>query len=292
MHRESWFAGARRVRIYWQAWLPATAPRALIVIAHGASEHSGRYAHVAARLVDEGYAVYALEHRGHGRSQGPRALIDRMGNAVADVDRLVALAAAEHPRAKVFLLGHSMGATIALCYALRHQQRLSGLILTGPLAALESAPLPMRIMVKLLSAVAPTRPVVAIDPSLVSRDQSVVKAYVDDPLVYHGMLPARTVAELATAIDSFPDRVQAITVSTLVMYGTADRLCPPRGSGMLGERLGAADKTLRAYGGLYHEILNEPEQDQVLDEICSWLAARAGSVAPSRRPTDRAPVTL
>ena len=104
------------------------------MIAHGAGEHSGRYAHVAARLVSEGYAVYAIEHRGHGRSGGPRALIDRMAYAVADLDALVAIAAGRHPGSQVFLLGHSMGATISLSYTLAHQDRLSGLILSGALA--------------------------------------------------------------------------------------------------------------------------------------------------------------
>ena len=83
----------------------------------------------------------------------------------------------------------------------------------------------------------------------------------------------RTVAELAAAIDSFPERAPAITLPTLIMYGTADRLCPPDGSVMLGERIGSADKTITPYEGLYHEILNEPEQGRVLDEISGWLGA-------------------
>ena len=92
--------------------------------------------------------------------------------------------------------------------------------------------------------------------------------------MHHGKLPARTITELAGAIASFPDAVRAITIPTLIMYGTEDHLCPTKGSVMLGEQIGAKDKTVTAYDGLYHEILNEPEQEQVLDEICSWLAAR------------------
>ena len=90
-----------------------------MVIAHGAGEHSGRYAHVAARLIAEGFAVYAIDHRGHGRSEGPRALIDRIDNAVADLDSLTVLAASKHPAAPLFLLGHSMGGAISLRYAMR-----------------------------------------------------------------------------------------------------------------------------------------------------------------------------
>jgi alpha-beta hydrolase superfamily lysophospholipase len=102
---------------------------------------------------------------------------------------------------------------------------------------------------------------------------------VQDPLVHHGKLPARTVAELGRAIESFPQSVRAITVPTLIMYGTEDRLCPPRGSVMLSERIGAADRTLTAYEGLYHEILNEPEQARVLDDLAAWLGTRVAAPA-------------
>jgi acylglycerol lipase len=272
--RESSFSGIGGLEIYWQAWLPDSSAIAVVVIAHGAGEHSGRYPHVAARLASEGYAVYAIDHRGHGRSQGPRALIDRLDNAGADLDRLVALAAGEHPDTPVFLLGHSMGATISLSYAMRHQDRLAGLILTGPLAAIEAVPTPLRIAASALSAVAPRIPLIKIDASLVSRDAAVVQDYERDPLIHHGKLPVRTVTEIAVAIESFPDGVAAITVPTLIMYGTADRLCPPRGSLMLSRRIGSTDRTLESYAGLYHEILNEPEQDEVLGDLVGWLAAR------------------
>jgi alpha-beta hydrolase superfamily lysophospholipase len=222
--------------------------------------------------------VYALDHRGHGHSDGPRAVIDRMDNAVADLDALVVQAAGEHPGLQVYLLGHSMGGALALSYTVAHQDRLAGLMLSSPLAALAAASPAARLIARVLSAVAPKLPVVPIDATLVSRDPTVVKDYIDDPLVYHGKLPARTVSELTVAVDSFPDAVPAITVPTLIMYGTADGLCPPRGSKMLNERIGAADKTLKSYEGLYHEILNEPEQDQVMDDMCAWLAAHVAVV--------------
>ena len=145
------------------------------MIVHGASEHSGRYEHVAAALVADGYAVYASDHRGHGRSDGPRAVIDRLANAVADVDRLVSQARAEHPGLPVVMLGHSMGGTVALSYAIRHQERLHALILSGPLAALEAAPAPLRMLGRVLSVLAPQLPLISIDASLVSRDPEVVR---------------------------------------------------------------------------------------------------------------------
>jgi acylglycerol lipase len=278
-HTEARFAGVGGLEIYRQAWMPAGEPSGIVVIAHGAGEHGGRYQHVAGRLVSEGLAVYALDHRGHGRSEGPRALIDRMDNAVTDLDALVVQAQGELPGREVFLLGHSMGGTVALCYALEHEERLAGLILSGPLAALDAAPAPMRVLSRILSALTPRLPLIGVDPSLISRDPAVVEGYVQDPLVHHGKLPARTVSELASAIDSFPSAVQAITVATLIMYGTEDRLCPPRGSVMLSEEIGAADRTLIPYEGLYHEILNEPEQDGVLDDLVGWLGTRVAAPA-------------
>jgi acylglycerol lipase len=275
--RHGRLTGAGGVQIYWQAWLPAANTDAVIVIAHGAGEHSGRYGHVAARLVAEGYAAYAIEHRGHGRSDGPRALIDRLEHAVADLHQLVVITAGEHPAAPVFLLGHSMGGTVAIAYAIRHQDRLSGLILSGPLAAIDASA-GLRTAGRALSVVAPRLPLIGIDPSLISRDLAVVRAYESDPLVHHGKLPIRTAAELAAAIESFPEAVGAITVPTLIAYGTADGLCPSAGSVMLAQRIGAADTTVKAYEGLYHEILNEPEQNEVLDDIGQWLAARVAAL--------------
>jgi alpha-beta hydrolase superfamily lysophospholipase len=278
-HTESALTGVGGLRIYWQAWFPDAAPRAVVVIAHGLGEHSGRYQHVGEHLARDGYAVYALDHRGHGRSEGPRGLIDRLENAIADLDSLVVLGAGESPATPVFLLGHSMGGALSLSYTIKHEDRLAGLILSGPLAALDAAPAPARIAARVLSAVAPRLPLIAVDGTLVSRDPAVVKAYMDDPLVHHAKFPVRTVAELAAAVESFPEGVGRITVPTLVMYGTADGLCPTEGSVMLGERLGSSDKTVTAYESLYHEILNEPEQDQVLGELCTWLGARVTAVA-------------
>ncbi len=121
-------------------------------------------------LTDDGYAVFALDHRGHGRSGGPRALIDSLDNAVADLDALVDDARLRHPGLPIFMLGHSMGGTIALRYAIEYQHRLDGLILSGPLAALEGAPAPLRLLGSVLSAIAPKTPLIGVDPKFVSRD--------------------------------------------------------------------------------------------------------------------------
>ncbi len=271
---EGYRAGAGGRQIFWRTWVPEAEAQAAVIIVHGASEHSGRYGHVAQGLVADGYAVYALDHRGHGRSDGPRALIDRLARAVADVDQLVSQARAEHPALPIVMLGHSMGATVALSYAIRHQERLTALVLSGPLAALEAAPPPLRVLGRVLSVLAPKLPLIDIDASLVSRDAAVVRDYQADPLNHHGKLPARTIDELARAIDDFPEAVTTITLPVLILYGTADRLAPPSGAQMLERRIASADKTIIAYPGLFHEILNEPERDAVLTDIRAWLAER------------------
>jgi acylglycerol lipase len=277
-HATGTLAGAGGRQIFWQSWAPEDrVAHGSVVIVHGAGEHSGRYQHVADRLVAEGFAVYALDHRGHGRSDGPRALIDRLDRAVSDIDGLVTMARGAHPDLPVFMLAHSMGGTFGIQYALTHQQHLAGLILSGPLAALDAAPAPLRFVGRVLSVIAPGIGLIAVDAGLVSRDQQVVQAYRADPLVHHGKLPARTLAELAGAIDAFPERVGQITVPTLILYGTRDALAPPRGSVMLGARIGAGDITITPYEGLYHEILNEPERETVLDDLCAWLDAHVAA---------------
>jgi acylglycerol lipase len=278
------FAGAMGRSIFWRSWTPDTPARAVIVLVHGLGEHSGRYDHVVARLVGEGYAVHAVDHRGHGRSDGHRAFIEDMDNVVADVDTLVDQAVAAQPGVPVFMLGHSMGGLISLRYAIAHQQRLAGLILSATLARLEAVPKPLELVGRALSVIAPRAPLIAIDVTLVSRDPAVVEAYRADPLVHHGKVPARTAVQLADAVERFPSSVGAITVPTLILYGTADGLCAPSGSVMLGDRIGAADKTVKAYDGLFHEILNEPERETVLADIVDWLAARVGPAAPAGAP--------
>jgi acylglycerol lipase len=273
-HEEGALDGVGGVRIYHQSWQPP-AVRAVVVLAHGASEHSGRYEWVAEQLAARGYATYAIDHRGHGKSEGPRALIDRMDNAVMDLDAVVHLAAEAHPDAPVFLLGHSMGGCVALAYALEHQDKLDGLLLSAPLAVLEAASLPQRVAGRVLSAVAPKLGVYGIDSTAVSRDPEVVRVYDADPLNHHGKLPARTVAELASTIAEFEEAVPRLTLPLLLMHGTDDRLVPPDGSDMLSERAGSEDKTYLRYEGLYHEILNEPERERVVADMAEWLDAHS-----------------
>ena len=274
-HETGHLDGAGGVRLFRQAWLPAGEPRAVIALAHGASEHSGRYAWVGEQLAERGFALHALDHRGHGRSDGARAYIDRLRNVVADLDMLIDHAAAAHPGRPLFLLGHSMGGCVAIAYALAHQERLAGLALSAPLAALEAAPLPLRVAGRVLSVVAPKTGVYQVDAQAVSRDPEVVRDYEQDPLNHHGKLPARTVAELADAIAGFEAAAPRLTVPLLVLHSPDDALAPFAGGEMIHARASSADKTFVRYDGLAHELLNEPEREQVLERLASWLAERS-----------------
>jgi alpha-beta hydrolase superfamily lysophospholipase len=264
--------------IYWRAWLPERRPyaRGSVVIAHGAGEHSGRYDAVAGALVRAGYAVYALDHQGHGRSGGPRAVIRRMELALVDLYQLVAGASQKAGGRPPFLLGHSMGGTIATSFALEWPETLAGLILSSPLASLPQLKPPARVVVAVLSRVAPALGVSKVDPSLVSRDAEQVKAYETDPLVLHSKLPVRTIGELRKATKRFPKRASELKLPLLIMSAGSDRIVAPSGAKMLYDRASSDDKTLKVYPDLYHEIFNEiePDRTQVIADMIAWIEAR------------------
>ena len=270
--QEGSFRGARAGRIAGLRGSPAgdQRPNGVVTIAHGYGEHIGRYQHVATRLTQAGYAVYGLDHHGHGRSAGRRGRV-ALGPAVEDLDQLiVTVARARHPELPQFLLGHSMGGAIALRYAMAHQQRLTGLAVSAPLAAVDGGPV-LLAAGKLLGILLPAAPVSRVDPRLVSRDHQVVKDYIADPLNYHGPVPARVARDFILHVGTLAAGVRRITLPVLLMWGTADRLCPPSGSELVASNIGSEDLTVKRYADLFHEILNEPEREQVLSDLLAWL---------------------
>lgn len=276
-HREGHLIGEDGRQLYWQAWLPeGREATAVVVIAHGVSEHGGRYRYVVERLVPEGFGVYAIDHRGHGRSEGRRAQIDRMAHVVSDLDQLVDRVRREHPGVGLFLLGHSMGGCVAVAYALAHGEKLDGLALSAPLAALEAAPLPLRLLARGLSLVLPDVGVYQVSATGISRDPEEVAAYEADPLNHHGKLPARTVQVLADTTRRFERDCAGLDLPLLVMIGTADEVVLPAGGQMVHDRASSADKTLKTYEGFYHELFNEPagERERPLDDLAAWLTER------------------
>ena len=269
---ESGFDGARGRRIFVQSWLPDGTPRDQVVIAHGYAEPSGRYDAVAQVLTGRGFAVHALDHHGHGKSEGARAVIERFAQADADIDTLVDRVRGESRQTTVKLIGHSMGGSLALNYALGHQDKLSGLVLSGP-AIGGRLPTLQRWLLALVSALAPRTGMIALDADAVSRDPAVVAAYVADPLVFRGKVPARTAHEMFRAIRSYPARVGGVAVPCLLMHGDADSLVSAVDAAPLFAGIGSPDKTIRIWPGLFHEIFNEPEREEVLELTADWLEA-------------------
>lgn len=262
--------GRGGLELYAQGWLPEGEPRDVIAIAHGYGEHGGRYGNLIERLAPLGYALYALDHRGHGRSGGKRALIDRMEYAVEDFRGFVGEVRARHGGRRVKLVGHSMGGSVAFGYALRWPEDLSGLILSGP-AIGGDFPLIQRAAVKVLAAVAPNLGTVGLPPDAVSRDPAVVAAYTADPLVSVGKMPARTVAEIVGAAARYRKHAHEMKVPVLIQHGERDLLVPLEGNRAIYSAIGAADKTVKTYPGLFHEIYNEPERDEVIGDLIAWL---------------------
>lgn len=275
---EGKFQGQGGVEIHWRCWTSERASdKATVVLVHGLGEHAGRYAHVARRLTEAGCAVYALDHRGHGKSAGKRAYVDRFANAVADIDQLVAMARKDRPSQPMIMLGHSMGGALALSHAIKHQQKLDALILSGPAVSLDGASSLMRSVAKFLSLLAPGLGIFAVDPALVSRDPDEVRRYAEDPLVMHDKVPARTVAEIVKFVEVLPALLPVLKLPLLIQHGSEDQLAGVSGSQAVIEQCSSADKTLKVYEGLYHEIYNELSEDRavVLKDLCSWIASKA-----------------
>jgi acylglycerol lipase len=274
-HRHGWL-GSRvdAKRLFWQAWDPDASPAGAVVVVHGAAEHGGRYAYVAERLLSEGYVTYAIDHRGHGRSDGPRAMIDRFDHLVEDLRLFVARVTEEQGGRRPFLVGHSLGGAVALTLAIRHGPDIAGLVVSGPAVATEAVPIAVKTAAAILSALAPRLRVIKIEAGAISRDPEVVRAYQCDPLNHNDRLPARTLAEIMRSMDGMPRQVGALRTPLLLLHGSDDRLCPPDGSRMVHALASSHDKTLKIYDGLYHEVFNEPERAEVVGDLVAWIVER------------------
>jgi acylglycerol lipase len=272
-HVEGRLGGARGVELYWQGWVPSEAPRGVLLLCHGLGEHSGRYGHVVDALVPDGWAVYGLDHRGHGRSGGRRAHLDDYADWLSDFDVFRRAVVARHPDLPVFLLGHSMGGQIALAYALDHQDDLRGLVLSAPALASNAVPKAAVPVLRLLAKVGPTLRPAGIDATRISKDPAVVAAYQADPLVHQGNPTLGLSAALFGQFDVLPERARTLKLPLLLQHGTLDELTDPAGSRLLESTSGSPDQTVIWYEGLWHEIYNEPEREKPLADLRGWLDA-------------------
>ena len=268
------FTGLESYNIFCQSWHPEGDPRAVLLVVHGYAEHSGRYQPLAEHFVGLGYAVYALDHRGHGRSDGVRADIVRFEDYLADLKTFLEIVKGREPGRQVFLIGHSMGGAIVTLFAARHGEDFDGLITSGAGVKVEGNVSPLLVrLARVVAALAPRLPVVPMDVEAISRHPEVVARYRSDPLNYLGKVRARMGVQMLRAAALIAQELPNITLPILILHGTADRLADPAGSQMIYDGVGSADKTLRLYDGLYHEVFNEPEREQVLADVAAWLEA-------------------
>ena len=255
-------------------WLPEGRPKAVILLAHGYAEHAGRYEYVAKRLTGAGYAIYAVDHWGHGQSDGEGGFVPRFSAFLDGMSELLTLVEVDHGDTPRLLLGHSMGGLIATLFLIERQQAFVAAALSGP-AILPAEP-PSRFTVwisRFLSRFFPRLGVLSLDATGVSRDPAVVAAYRADPLVYGGKIGARLGKEFMDAMAVAEADAPKIRLPILIQHGEADRLTAPAGSRYLFEHVSSVDKRLEIYPGLFHEIYNEPERDAVLGDLIAWFDA-------------------
>lgn len=272
---ERTFAGHGGVPIVYDVWRPAGDVRAVVVLAHGYGEHARRYDHVAQRFGDAGLAMYALDHRGHGRAGGKRVRVRHMDEFVSDFGELVRIARAENPNLKVIVLGHSMGGGIVFAYGVQRADDYDLMVLSGPAIAAHNGVSKAKAFIgKAIGSIFPDLPIEAIDADAVSRDPQVVAEYKADPLVYRGKVPAGIGKALLVIGEKMHLLAPGITAPLLVVHGEDDRLVSAEGSRRLVEHVGSHDVELKVYPELFHEVFNEPERDRVLDDVIEWIQAR------------------
>ncbi len=283
-HVKGTLIGQRSLRLAYASFLPDDSPKAVAVLVHGYGEHMGRYQHVVEALVKHGYAVYGIDHRGHGESEGSRALVERFEYFVGDLRLLVQQAHSAHPNLPVFMIGHSMGGLIAFHYAVQFQSELAGLVLSGPLLQSDAAPHLKRIA-RVLGKVAPWLPVAPISDgveSALSRDPRIQELFDTDPLTYKQKMKAGMGFQLMQAIDAAQASMEQLTLPLLLMQGECDQIVNPNGAKRLYELARSSDKTLKLYAECRHEIFNELEKDEIIAFAVDWLEARlVRLVAPS-----------
>ena len=265
------------VKIFVRSWRPAN-PRAVLVICHGVNSHSGQYLWVGEQFAASGLAVYALDLRGRGRSDGERFYVEHVGDYVSDLAATIALAKSRHAGLQVFLLGHSAGGVVSSTYVLDHPGELAGFICES-FAFQVPAPGFVLAAIKGLSHVGPRLPALKLKNEDFSRDPKAVEALNNDPLTAHETQPAITVAALVRADERLREEFPSITLPVLIMHGTDDKATVCHGSEFFYETAGSRDKTLKLYEGHYHDLLNDVGKEGVLADIRTWIDARVGQVA-------------
>jgi acylglycerol lipase len=263
-------------QIFVRAWQGTPPPKAVVVICHGVNSHSGHYLWAADQFVADGFAVYALDLRGRGRSEGERFLARTVGEYVDDLSTVVQLAKSRHRSLPVFLLGHSAGGVVSSNYVLDNQGELAGFICES-FAFQVYAPDFALALLKALSGVIPRAPVLRLPTKAFSRDPAWVAFLDSDPLIAGEVQPCATVAALVRAGDRLKASFATVALPLLILHGDADKATRPSGSRLFHARAGSADKTLKIYPGHAHDLLNDLDREGVIADIRAWINGRLNS---------------
>lgn len=254
----------------YSALLPDSYPL-LLVIVHGLSEHRGRYQRLQLDLAKAGIASYAYDQRGFGESDGSRTHMERYTDLLSDLRRVIAFVREGHPGRKVVLLGHSFGGAVSATFCIDHSDDVDALALSAPAYDVPLLPLRLHLLGYVLNRFLPARLVrYPSNPDWLSRDPEVGAAFRSDPLVQRAGTP-RFYVEFRRMNKYLHQSVGRITLPTLIMQGSADRIVYPSGARALLEGIGAQRKKLNWYDGFYHEVFNEVGRERVIADLLQWL---------------------
>lgn len=260
--------------LFVRSWRPTAKARAILAICPGFNSHSGYYAWVGAQCAAAGYATYAVDLRGRGKSAGERYYVETFDEYVSDVHTLVSLAKRRDPELPLFLLGHSAGGVVSCLYALDHGSELAGLICEDFAFELPAPDFALAVL-KGVSHLAPHAHALTLKHADFSRDPQVVEAMASDPLIAHESQPFATAAALVRADERLKQNFSNLKTPLLLIHGSADAATKPSGSQHLYERTGAPDKTLKLYEGRAHDPLNDLGKEEVMTDVLRWLDERA-----------------
>ncbi len=268
--------GLNLVTTHW----PSTQPlRGVVCLVHGLGEHARRYANVARMFNQAGWAVVSYDHRGHGQSPGPRGALHADDDLLHDLAHVIDATRRAYPKQRLLLLGHSLGGLVVSRFvsALASPSENAPWQRPVDLCALSSPALDLgmsKLQKGLLASVGRLTPDVAVGnglkPEWVCSDASVVKDYVDDPLV-HDRITGRLTRFMVDSVAVVHQRAPHWTVPTLLQYAGADRCVQPAGSVRFASAAPSQLLTTIAYDGMSHEIFNEPDKARVLGDLQAWL---------------------
>lgn len=273
-HTEFCWQNAQGLKIAAQDWQPEGAIHGAVALVHGLGEHTGRYAHIAQSFNAAGYALTGFDLTGHGGSDGPRGHAS-YDSTLDDIACLLEEVADRYPEQPCFLYGHSLGGALVLYYALKRRPNIKGVIATSPGLA-PSIPLPgaKLALAKVMARLAPSLTLAnGLDLNNLSHDAAVIQAYTDDPLV-HERVSARLGMDLLNCGVWIQAHAAEFPLPLLLMVGSDDHLVSTDAIAAFARAMPQEKLTYKVWEGLFHEIHNEFQKQQVIGYMIDWLAGR------------------